>query len=88
MENLRLTGLYCLEGASVAFNYISRWNFILSNGQESAIKCDKVMAKHMLPNKPIRKVRMAVLNNSNFSLQGLEFFDEKGNLIFEIGKQD
>jgi hypothetical protein len=46
------------------------------------------MAKHMLPDKQIRKVRMAVLNNSNFSLQGLEFFDERDILIFEIGKQD
>ena len=45
------------------------------------------MAKHTLPDKPIRKVQMAVYNDSYFSLQGLKFFDEKDNLIFEIGKQ-
>jgi hypothetical protein len=44
------------------------------------------MAKHTLPDKPIRKVQMAVCNDSNFCLQGLKFFDEKDNLIFEIGK--
>ena len=86
MENLRLTGLYCLEGASVAFNYISRWNFILSNGQESEIKNDYLMNKHTLPDKQIRKVQMAVYNDCNFFLQGLKFFDEKDNLIFETGK--
>ncbi len=46
------------------------------------------MTKHTLPDKPIRKVQMAVINNSNYYLQGLKFFDEKDNLIFEIGKKD
>jgi len=46
------------------------------------------MTKHMLPDKSIRKVQMAVSNDSDFCLQGLKFFDEKDNLIFEIGKQD
>ncbi len=46
------------------------------------------MTKQTLPDKPIRKVQMAVFNNSDFFLQGLKFFDEKDNLIFEIGKQD
>jgi hypothetical protein len=87
LENLRLTGLYYHEGDSAAYDYWCRWNFILSNGQESAIKNDKVMTPHSLPEKLIRKVQMA-LNNSNFCLQGLKFFDEKDNLIFEIGKQD
>ncbi len=64
-----------------------RWNFILSNGQESTIKNDKVMTKHTLPDKPIRKVQMALFNNSNFNLQGLKFLDEKDNLILAIGKQ-
>ncbi len=45
------------------------------------------MTKHLLPDKPIRKVQMAVYNNSSLCLQGLKFFDEKDNLIFEIGKQ-
>ncbi len=88
MENLRLTGLYYHEGDGAAHDYYCRWNFILSNGQESAIRDDKVMSKHTLPDKPIRKVQMAVLKNSDFCLQGLKFFDEKDNLIFEIGKQD
>jgi hypothetical protein len=86
LENLRLTGLYYHEGAGADYDYWCRWNFILSNGQESAIKDDKVMTKHTLPDKPIRKVQMAVINNSAFFLQGLKFFDEKDNLIFEIGK--
>jgi hypothetical protein len=73
---------------NAASHFYCRWNFILSNGQESAIKCDKVMTKHMLPDKPIRKVQMAVTATAAFSLQGLKFFDEKDNLIFEIGKQD
>mgnify|MGYP006973773610 CR=1 FL=1 len=42
----------------------------------------------MLPDKPIRKVQMAVAATAAFSLQGLKFFDEKDNLIFEIGKKD
>ncbi len=88
MENLRLTGLYYHKGDDAACTYECRWNFILSNGQESAIKNDKVMTKHTLPDKPIRKVQMVVYNNSNFCLQGLKFFDEKDNLIFEIGKKD
>ena len=46
------------------------------------------MAKHTLPDKPIRKVQMAVYNDSDFSLQGLKFFDEKNVLIYEIGKHD
>ncbi len=46
------------------------------------------MIKHTLPDKPIRKVQMMALNDSNFCLQGLKFFDEKDSLIFEIGKQD
>ena len=87
MENLRLTGLYYHEGDSAAYDYYCRWNFILSNGQESALKCNHVLTKHMLPDKPIRKVQMVVYNSSNFYLQGLKFFDEKDNLIFEIGKQ-
>ncbi len=87
MENLRLTGLYYHEGDGADYDDPCRWNFILSNGQESAIRDDKVMTKHTLPDKPIRKVQMAVYNNSNFCLQGLKFFDEKDNLIFEIGKQ-
>ncbi len=45
------------------------------------------MAKHMLPDRPIRKVQMALFCN-DLVLQGLKFFDEKDNLIFEIGKQD
>ena len=85
MENLRLTGLYYHEGLA-GYGYCCRWNFILSNGQESTIKDDKVMTKHTLPDKPIRKVQMAVLNNGYY-LQGLKFFDEKDNLIFEIGKK-
>ena len=87
MENLRLTGLYYHEGGSAAYGSYCRWNFILSNGQESALKCDKVMTKHALPVRPIRKVQMAVYNDSGFPLQGLKFFDEKDNLIFEIGKK-
>jgi alpha-D-ribose 1-methylphosphonate 5-phosphate C-P lyase len=68
--------------------HFCRWNFILSNGQESAIKCDKVMAKHTLPDKPIRKVQMMVYNETDEpTLQGLKFFDEKNVLIYEIGKQ-
>jgi hypothetical protein len=39
----------------------------------------------MLPDKPIRKVQMAEYFDF-LSLQGLKFFDEKNNLIFEIGK--
>ncbi len=47
------------------------------------------MTEHTLPDKPIRKVQMAVYNDGyNFPLQGLKFFDEKDNFIFEIGKQD
>ncbi len=46
------------------------------------------MTKHTLPDKLIRKVLMAVYNDSGFPLQGLKFFDEKDNLIFEIGKKD
>ena len=47
------------------------------------------MTKHTLPDKPIRKVQMMVINNSNdFPLQGLKFFDEKNVLIYEIGKHD
>ncbi len=88
MENLRLTGLYYHEGTCADYNYYCRWNFILSNGQESAIRDDKVMSKHTLPDKPIRKVQIVVHNDSNFGLQGLKFFDEKDNLIFEIGKKD
>ena len=88
MENLRLTGLYYHEGTSAAYNNSCRWNFVLSNGQESALKCNLVLTKHMLPDKTIRKVKMAVLNDSDFCLQGLKFFDEKDNLIFEIGKKD
>ena len=88
MENLRLTGLYYHEGGP-SIGYYCRWNFILSNGQESAIKDDKVMAKYTLPDKPIRKVQMAVINNESYcSLQGLKFFDEKNVLIYEIGKHD
>ena len=88
MENLGLTGLYYHEGNSSDPGYYCRWNFILSNGQESAIKCDKVLAKHMLPKRPIRKVQMALHDSNDFVLQGLKFFDEKDVLIFEIGKQD
>ncbi len=88
MENLRLTGLYYHEGNGAAYDHYCRWNFILSNGQESAIKNDKIMTKHTLPDKPIRKVQMALYNDNNFYLQGLKFFDEKDNLIFEIGKKD
>jgi hypothetical protein len=51
------------------------------------IKCDKVMAKHMLPDRPIRKVQMALISY-DLALQGLKFFDEKDILIFEIGKKD
>ena len=86
MQNLRLTGLYYHEGWGAGSNDPCRWNFILSNGQESAIECDKVMTKHMLPNKPIRKVQMAVHKDNNFSLQGLKFFDEENVLIYEIVK--
>ena len=82
MENLRLTGLYYHEGNSADAGTFCRWNFILSNGQESAIKDNNVMTKHTLPEKPIRKVQMAGYNNSNFPLQGLKFFDEKDTLIF------
>ena len=46
------------------------------------------MAKHTLPDKPIRKVQMMVRNSSDFALQGLKFFDEKNVLIYEIGKHD
>ncbi len=46
------------------------------------------MTKHTLPDKSIRKVQMAVFNDRDFCLQGLKFFDDKDNLIFEIGKQD
>ena len=46
------------------------------------------MTKHTLPDKPIRKVQMAVLNNGYYILKGLKFFDEKDNLFFEIGKQN
>ena len=88
MENLRLAGLYYHEGTGAENDFNSRWNFILSNGQESEIICDKVITEHTLPDKPIRKVQMAVHKDNNFSLQGLKFFDEKDNLIFEIGKQD
>ena len=89
MQNLRLTGLYYHEGDGADNNYFCRWNFILSNGQESAIKNDKVMVKHTLPDKPIRKVQMMVYNDSDYpALQGLKFFDEKNVLIYEIGKHD
>ena len=46
------------------------------------------MTKHTLPDKPIRKVQMAVYKDCNFFLQGLKFFDEKNVLIYEIGKHD
>ena len=46
------------------------------------------MTKHTLPDKPIRKVQMMVYNDSDYSLQGLKFFDEKNVLIYEIGKHD
>ncbi len=89
MKNLRLTGLYYHEGTSADSYYSCRWNFSLSNGHESAIKCDKVMTKHMLPDKPIRKVQIVVYDDKNYyPLQGLKLFDEKDNLIFEIGKQN
>ena len=89
MQNLRLTGLYYHEGSGADKGNWCRWNFILSNGQESAIKNDSVMVKHTLPDKPIRKVQMIVGNNSDYpSLQGLKFFDEKNVLIYEIGKHD
>ncbi len=45
------------------------------------------MTKHTLPDKPIRKVQMAVTNSIYFCLQGLKFFDEKDNLILKIGKR-
>ncbi len=45
------------------------------------------MAKHMLPDRPIRKVQMALISY-DLALQGLKFFDEKDILIFEIGKKD
>ncbi len=45
------------------------------------------MAKHTLPDIPIRKVQMMVDNDTNYyTLQGLKFFDEKNVLIYEIGK--
>ncbi len=47
------------------------------------------MAKHTLPDKPIRKVQMMVRNHTGFyTLQGLKFFDEKNVLTYEIGKHD
>ncbi len=88
MENLRLTGLYYHQGDSADIGHWCRWNFILSNGQESGIKCDKEMTKHMLPDKPIRKVQMVTYTNGTTGLQGLKIFDKKNNLIFEIGKED
>jgi hypothetical protein len=46
------------------------------------------MAKHLVPDRKIRKVFMAVSNDKYLALQGLKFFDEKDNLIFDIGKKD
>ncbi len=81
-----MTELYYHEGDNAGYDYSCRWNFVLSNGQESAIKNDKVMTPHSLPEKLIRKVQMMV-RKDNHALQGLKFLDEKDNLIFEIGKQ-
>ena len=46
------------------------------------------MVKHMLPDTPIRKVQMRFSEDSNNTLQGLRFFDEKDAMFFEIGKHE
>jgi hypothetical protein len=46
------------------------------------------MAKHLVADRKIRKVLMAVNNDKYLALQGLKFFDKKDNLIFEIEKKD
>ena len=82
LKNLRLVGLHYSTGLFTE----SRWNFILSNGEESKLKCDVEMTKHMLPDTPIRKVEMGLMNNKYNNLQGMRFFDENNTMIFEIGK--
>ena len=63
-DNLRLTGLLNHKGNGADHDHLSRWNFILSNGQESECKTEKFMAIHTLPDKPIRKVQMAVYGDN------------------------
>ena len=82
-----MTGIYYHQGSDASGKNFCRWNFILSNLQESAVKCDFVMTKHILPNN-ISKVQMVVYDNNDFPLQGLRFFDKTDNLICEIGKSD
>ncbi len=48
---MRLIGLYYNPGDASC-----RWNFILSNDEESKLECDKEMTKHLLPDIKIRKV--------------------------------
>ena len=48
---MRLIGLYYAPGKKCW-----QWNFILSNDEESKLKCDKEMTKHLLPDIKVRKV--------------------------------
>jgi hypothetical protein len=64
---LRLVGLYF----NPAEEDCCRWNFILSNGEESKLKCDKVMTKHLLPDIKIRKVIIRYTDGEYASLEGL-----------------
>jgi len=46
------------------------------------------MTKHMLPDKQICKIEMAMFNNGNFGLQGLRFYDNRDDLFYQVGKFD
>ena len=48
---MRLIGLYYTPGDSYC-----QWNFILSNDDESKLKSNKEMTKHLLPDIKVRKV--------------------------------
>ena len=69
---MRLIGLYFCDPG----NYdCCRWNFILSNDEESKLKCDKEMTKHLLPDIKIRKAIIRYSCEEIASLEGLEFYD-------------
>ena len=75
LKNLRLIGLH------LNLNTQCRWNFILSNNEESKLTCTHKMTKHMLPDTPIRKVEIGYRNDGDNNLQGMRFFDETNMMV-------
>lgn len=79
-DDLWLSGFENSDGKSCFYN------FILSNGDRTEQASALTMKDHMIPDgKSVKKVQ--IFCNNVLNIEGFQFFDRDGNVVFKIGRQ-